>query len=174
MPARTVYTEVRFARLLKTPLVVYGELEYAGADKLGKTVTAPYRESLSIADGQVVLRRDGRAERKFALDRAPELAALLSGFSALLGGDAAAVQRSFALQLAENGAKWTLTMTPSDPALGKHLRDMIVDGADAEPRCFTLHESNGETSTMLIGALADAKLPAVPTPAELTELCRGR
>jgi hypothetical protein len=172
-PARTAYSEVRFVRMLRKPLVLHGELEYGGAERLGKTVTAPYRETMTIADGNVVVQREGRGERKFALDRAPELQALLSGFSALLGGDAATVQKNFTLQLVDNAQNWTLTMTPSSAALSKHLRDMVVDGAANEPRCFTLHESSGETSIMLIGALAAAKLPDAPSAETVAALCRA-
>jgi len=172
-PARTAYTEVRFVRMLRKPLVLHGELEYGGADKLGKTVIAPYHESMTIAEGNVVVRRDGRAERNFSLERAPELQALLSGFSALLGGDAAALQHAFTLQLVENGANWTLTMAPASAGLAKHLRDMVVHGAGDEARCFTLHETSGETSTMLVGALATAKLPETPTAESLAALCRA-
>jgi hypothetical protein len=171
-PARTAYSEVRFVRMLRKPLVLHGELEYGGAEQLGKTVSAPYRETMTIADGNVVVRRDGRGERTFALDRAPELQALLSGFSALLGGDAATLQKNFTLQLVDNAQNWTLTMTPSG-GLSKHLRDMIVDGAADEPRCFTLHESSGETSIMLIGALAAPKLPDAPTAESVAALCRA-
>jgi len=171
-PARTAYSEVRFVRMLRKPLVLRGELEYGGAERLGKTVTAPYRETMTIADGNVVVQREGHGERKFALDRAPELQALLSGFSALLGGDAATVQKNFTLQLVDNAQNWTLTMTPSS-ALSRHLRDMVVDGAANEPRCFTLHESSGETSIMLIGPLAAAKLPEAPTADALAALCRA-
>ena len=171
-PARTAYSEVRFVRMLRKPLVLRGELEYGGAERLGKTVTAPYQETMTIADGNVVVQREGHGERKFALDRAPELQALLSGFSALLGGDAATVQKNFTLQLVDNAQNWTLTMTPSS-ALSRHLRDMVVDGAANEPRCFTLHESSGETSIMLIGPLAAAKLPEAPTADALAALCRA-
>ena len=172
-PARTAYAEVRFVRMLRKPLVLHGELEYGGAGRLGKNVSAPYHETMTIADGDVVVQRDGRGERKFALDRAPELQALLSGFSALLGGDAQTVQKNFTLQLVENATSWTLTMKPSGAALSKHLRDMVVDGAANEPRCFTLHETSGESSTMLIGALAAAKLPEAPTADALAALCRA-
>ena len=172
-PARTAYTEVRFVRMLRKPLVLHGELEYGGADNLAKSVTTPYRETMIIAADNVVVHREGRAERAFSLDRAPELQALLSGFSALLGGNAATLQKNFTLQLVENAQNWTLTMTPSGAGLSKHLRDMVVDGAANEPRCFTLHESSGETSALLIGPLAAAKLPEAPTTDALAALCRA-
>ena len=72
-PARTAYTEVRFVHLLRKPLVLHGDLSYDGPGKLGKSVSAPYRETTTIADGNVEVQRDGRGTRKFELTRAPEL-----------------------------------------------------------------------------------------------------
>jgi len=172
-PATTSYTEVRFVHLLRRPLVLHGELEYGGAERLGKNVQTPYRESTAIADGAVTVTREGRAPRKFGLERAPELQALLASFSALLGGDALTLHKYYAVKLVENAAKWTLTLTPKDAGLARHLRDIEVDGAGKEPQCFALHEANGDASVMLLGGLAGAKLADPPTPAALDALCRA-
>jgi Outer membrane lipoprotein carrier protein LolA-like len=172
VPSTTAYAEVRFMRMFRAPLVLHGELEYGGADSLAKRVEQPYRETTSIANASVSVQREGRSERKFALDRAPELQALLAGFSALLGGDAATLQKFYTVALVENSPNWTLTLTPLDADLGRHLRDIVVDGAASEPRCFTLHEADGDASVMLLGALAAEKIAAVPTPAQLAGICR--
>jgi hypothetical protein len=172
-PASSVYTEVRFVHLLRKPLVLHGQLDYNGATRLGKRVDAPYHETTTIADGAVQVQREGRAPRQFELARAPELEALLASFSALLGGDAAALQRYYDVQLVENAANWTLTLKPRDAGLARHLRDIVVDGAATEPRCFTLHESGADASVLLLGALAAAQLPDAPTPDNLNALCRS-
>ena len=172
-PASTTYTEVRFLHLLRKPLVLHGELEYGGPERLGKNVQSPYRETTAIADGAVTVTREGRAPRKFGLERAPELQALLASFSALLGGDAATLQKYYTLQLVENATKWTLTLTPKDAGLSRHLRDIVVAGADNEPRCFALHEANGDASVMLLGALAKTQLADPPAAAALDALCRA-
>src|SRR5436305_5164 len=72
-PASTAYTEVRFVHLLRSPLVLHGQLDYNGPGHLGKRVDAPYRETTTISDGAVQVQRDGRAARQFDLARAPEL-----------------------------------------------------------------------------------------------------
>jgi hypothetical protein len=173
VPASTTYTEVRFVHLLRKPVVLHGELEYAGPGKLGKRVDAPYRETTTIADASVSVVREGRAPKQFALDRAPELAALLSGFSALLGGDAATLQEFYTIDLVQNGAHWTLTLTPRTPAFSKHLRALVVDGREHEPVCFTLQQADGDGSVMLLGALATTVLPDAPSPATLATLCQS-
>ncbi len=139
---------------------------------LGKRVDEPYRETTSIANGEVEVLREGKSARKFSLERAPELQALLASFSALLGGDAAGLDRNFTIALAQGDSGWQLKLTPRAPELARHLRDLVVDGRDAEVRCVTLHESDGDSSVMRMAALAAVPVPE-PTPAALAALCRG-
>jgi hypothetical protein len=153
--------------------VLHGQLDYRGAGQLGKRVDAPYRETTTIADGAVRVTREGRAPKQFELARAPELNALLIGFSALLGGDATMLQEFYTISLVDNAPNWTLTLTPRSPALAKHLRTLAVDGRANEPNCFTLQQADGDSSVMLLGALATAQLSEPPTAATLAALCHS-
>lgn len=173
VPADTAYAEVRFLHVLRRPLELRGELHYGGAGQLGKRVDAPYRETTTIAGTDVSVWREGRDERKFSLERAPELGALLSGFSALLGGDAAALNRDFTVEAARRDESWQLKLTPRSPALAKQLSAMIVDGRGSEPSCFTLREADGDSSTMLLGKLAQARFGDPPTRESIDRLCAG-
>jgi Outer membrane lipoprotein carrier protein LolA-like len=170
-PATTVYTEVRFVHLLREPLVLHGELEYGGDDRLGKRVDTPFRETTTIGGGVARVEREGRPPREIPLERAPALAALLGGFSALLGGDAAALGRRYMLDLKTSRDAWTLTLSPRDAELARHLRSIIVDGRAQEPGCFSVEEAGGDMSILLLDALARAPL-AQPTRAQLVALCR--
>ena len=172
-PADTAYAEVRFVHMLRKPLVLRGSVHYGGPGQLGKRVEQPYRETTAIAAGQVEVTREGRTPRHFSLDRAPELQALLASFSALLGGDVATLEQFYTIKLMDNAARWTLTLTPRSSDLAKHLREIVVDGAGNEPHCFSLHEADGDTSVMLLDALATAKLPDPPTANVLAALCRA-
>jgi hypothetical protein len=62
-------------------------------------------------------------------------------------------------------------LKPRAAALARHLRDIVVHGAANEPHCFTLHESGADSSVLLLGALAGAKLPQPLDPAALRALC---
>jgi outer membrane lipoprotein carrier protein LolA len=170
-PASTKYTEVRFVHVLRAPLVLHGELDYNGAGRLGKRVEQPYQETMKIADGAVDVQRDGRSPQHFSLDRAPELQALLVGFSALLGGDAATLEKFYAVTLAENSKNWTLTLLPRNADFAKHLHDIVIDGSGTEPNCFSLHQDHDDSSVMLLGELASAKLPDPMTLAALDTIC---
>lgn len=173
LPAATAYTEVRFVHQLTRPLILRGELDYGGADKLGKRVDAPYRESTTISGDKVAVTRADRGSRHFDLERAPELKALMGGFSALLGGDAAALSVLYTISLVDNGNDWTLTLVPRDTALSARLKTFVIDGTDSEPRCFTLQQSNGDASVMLLGPLAAMTLPQPPTAAALAAMCHA-
>src|SRR5262249_40958007 len=141
VPATTPYAEVRYVRLLREPLVLHGELSYAGGDRLAKRVDAPYREKLTIADGQALVAREGRSARRFSFAQAPERDALLRGFSALLGGAASVLAGEFKVNLAAQADRWTLSLQPLTPALAKHLRALVVDGSGSEPQCFSLYQT---------------------------------
>jgi len=170
-PASTAFTEVRFVRLLRKPLVLRGQLDYNGPGQLGKRVDAPYRETTKIAAGAVEVTREGRTPRHFDLQRAPELQALLTGFSALLGGDADSLRQFYTISVVENATTWTLTLAPLTPS--QHLRALVVDAAAGEPHCFTVQQSDGDSSTLLLGPLAAKPLPQPLTPAAIAAMCKA-
>lgn len=172
-PARTAYTEVRWSGLLERPLILHGELEYLGPDRLGKRVDAPYREQMTVADGTATVRRGERKPRSFALGQAPELEGFLRGFSALLGGDAETLQRDFTLTASGDAANWQLQLKPRDGRLARRMPSIEVDGANGEPRCFRTHEGDGDLAILLVDGLASEKLPTRVGRAEVDVLCRG-
>ncbi len=164
---------MHFARLLKQPLVLRGQLDYAGAEKLGKRVDSPYKETTTIADGKATIERDGRGAKTFGLDHAPELQALLASFSALLGGDAETMNRYYAVTATTHNHTWMLDLQPRSASLARHLKDIVIDGRDKEPRCFTMTQGDGDASVMLLGDLAATTLPDPPTRTALETLCRA-
>ncbi|MEP6483643.1 MAG: LolA-related protein [Rudaea sp.] len=170
-PASTPYTEVHFARMLREPLTLHGQLDYNGADKLGKRVDSPYKETTTIADGNATIEREGRGSKTFSLDRAPELQGLLASFSALLGGDAETMNRYYVVSEKSDANAWTLTLEPRSSSLARHLKSVVIDGAAKEPRCFTMLQGDGDASVMLLGDLSTAALPKPITRAALDTLC---
>jgi hypothetical protein len=170
-PASTPYTEVHFEKMLREPFVLHGQLDYGGVDKLGKRVDSPYKETTTIADGKATIERDGRGTKTFGLDRAPDLQGLLASFSALLSGDAATMNRYYGIDETLDEKQWTLTLRPRSEALAKRLKSVVIDGADKEPRCFTMLQADGDASVMLLGDLATAPLPKPATREALDDLC---
>lgn len=172
-PATVAFTEVRFSRLLREPLIVSGELGYSGATSLDRRVTTPYREHTAIRGESVKVEREGEKPRSFALKHAPELRGLLSGFSALLAGDTAALRQNFAVKMAGDDNAWMLELTPTDAKARRRLQEIEVTGQQGEPRCFSMMTADGASSVLLLGAGASEPVPKDVTLANLQQRCEA-
>jgi Outer membrane lipoprotein carrier protein LolA-like len=170
-PAIVAFREVRFSALTTEPLIVSGELGYDGPASLERRVTQPYRETVSIRGESVRVEREGETARTFGLNRAPELRGLLSGFTALLAGDAAAIERNFRVAANGGDAAWTLELTPADSKSRRRLQQIVVTGRADTPMCFTMLTPNGGASVLLLGAAAERELPNPTTLDALKRLC---
>jgi hypothetical protein len=153
-PTTIEFTEVRFSRLVREPLVVSGELGYSGPNSLDRRVTTPYRENTSIRGESVKVEREGEKPRSFALKHAPELRGLLTGFSAMLAGDANALRQAFTVAATDKGEHWILTLRPKDTKAQRRLNMMEISGSGTEPRCFSMSTTDGANSVLLLGAAA--------------------
>lgn len=172
-PASIAFREVRFSSLVNEPLIVSGELAYAGPASLDRRVSAPYRETVEIRGESVRIEREGERPRTFGLNRAPELRGLLSGFSGLLTGDPAAIERSFRADASGTDDSWMLQLTPADARAQRRLQQIIVNGRGDVPRCFTMLTADGGASVLLLGDMAHRELPAPTTRDALEQLCRA-
>lgn len=172
LPARTTYVEVRFSQMFERPMVVRGALEYLGPGKLGKRVDEPYQENTTIADGQVTVERGKRKPRTISLERVPELDGFLRGFSALLGGDAAALKQDFELSGSAEPGHWHLQLAPKDARLQKRIKAITVDGEGSEARCFSIIDADGDTSIMRVEEQAKLDLPDPLTQTAIEQSCR--
>ena len=158
-PATVAFTEARYSTLLREPLIVRGELAYFGPGELARRVTAPYRETTTIRADIVRVERDGEDARTFALKRAPELRGFLSAFTALLAGDASALQRDFAVAATGDEARWSLELTPIDEQGRRRLRSIAIHGSGGEPNCIATLDVQGGGSVLLLAAQSTASFP---------------
>ena len=171
-PATIAFTEARFSALLREPVIVAGELSYLGPGSFERRVTLPYRETTAIHGESVRIEREGEASRTFGLKRAPELGGLLSGFAALLSGDAAAVAREFSVASTGDEQSWALELTPLTRNDRRRLRQILVSGAESETRCFAVVSEQGSASVMLLGSAAAQPIAADATLDALLRRCR--
>jgi hypothetical protein len=172
-PATTAFVEVRFSELVTEPLVSRGELSFDVGGRLGKRVDAPFKETTTIAGENVRVERAGRKPMQFNLRRAPELRALVAGFSGLLGGDGDALRKHFKVSVNGDDAAWRITLDAVDARTRKRLPAIEVLGAGAAPRCFRLQEAGGDASVMLVDDAAASALPEPLTPDALRARCHG-
>jgi len=172
LPASTPFLELRGSRMLKAPLRISGHYRRPDAKTMVRDVSAPYQETTTIRDGEARVVRAGQATRRFALSRAPELAALQSSFGALLSGDRAQIERYYRIAGSGQTGSWQLVLTPKDAAVAAKTREIVLYGRGAELRCIETRLAAGEPQrTLLAGAAANAgtKLDATA----LTALCHG-
>jgi hypothetical protein len=172
-PASIAFAEVRFSSLLREPLIVAGELRYVSPERLDREVTNPYRERTAIEGESVRVERDSERSRTFSLRRTAELRALMAGFAALLAGDAAAVRRNFHVQVGGEQDAWSLELTPLDASQKRRLKQILVTGSGTEPRCFSILDTQGGASVILLGAAADPLPPARSTLEDVLATFRG-
>ena len=170
-PASIAFVEVRFSPLLVEPLVVRGTLDYEGAAALNRRVEAPYRETTSISGETVRVERDGESPRTFGLRRAPELRGLLTGMVGLLGGDSTLLREHFGITTTGDDAAWRLDLAPSDDRMQQRLRTITVTGAEDEPHCFVIRDTQGGASVMLLGGAAARPLQPPVALDELLDSC---
>ena len=157
-PARTPFLELRGSALLKAPLRIVGEYRRPDDATLVREVQSPYRERTTIANGEIVIEREGRAPRRFPMSRAPELAGLQSGFGALLSGDRLRLERHYRVTVEGSRQHWTLRLVPRDAALAERLDDVRLRGRGAELRCIESHPVGAKPQrTLLAGAAVDAQ-----------------
>ena len=154
-PRSIAFTEIRSSALLEAELIVSGTLEYAAPGKLSRIVSRPYEERTDIDGDEVRITRADRPERRYSLRRAPELRGLLTSFSAILGGDHAALEREFELSLATTQAGWQLTLTPRNKRARASIGSIRVRGAGDTPACITIGGNGGESTALLLGVAAD-------------------
>jgi len=171
-PAATAFVEVRDSPLLRAPLRVSGEYRRPDAHTLVREVRAPYAETTTLREGEAVLAREGRPERRFALSRAPELAALQGSFGALLAGDADALRRHYTIDAQGSTADWSLRLVPRDARLAAQLRDLVLHGHGDELHCIEHTPVKGERRQTLMGSAAEAAIQA-GDDADIAALCRG-
>ena len=167
----TPFVEVRYSKLLEQPIVVKGQLEYHADGTLVRAVKDPFQERTEIKGETVTIARVGKSQRTFSLKRAPELRSMLGGFSAVLGGGRADLEKDFNLDVRGEAAGWKLALTPKSQQVGKYVRDIVIEGAKSEPRCIIVTQPDEGASVMLVGKATESKLPTPLAREALTGLC---
>lgn len=162
VPAATVFVEQRSSGLLEEPLLLRGRLSRPDADTLVRQVEQPWLERTTIADGQVLIEREGKPPRRFALRRAPELEALLASFHGLLSGDGALLERHYRLQLRQDGERWDLSLQPRAQRLARRVDVVRLWGRGSALRCMAIIERDGDLSRMLLGDAVGEDLDLQP------------
>ncbi len=172
-PSRTAFVEVRQSAMLRQPLRIEGQYRRERDGRLVREVHAPYVETTTLAAGEAVIERQGRAPRRVSLAQVPELAAIQAGFGALLAGDVALLEKTYQVEPAGSRQAWTLRLLPRDPRLARSLSRIDLHGREGELLCVESHPARGQAQrTLMAGAAAAAA--GVVEPEALAALCHGK
>lgn len=172
--AQVPFVEASYNSMLDRPLITSGTMQWLGGDRLERDIDKPYKMVAKIGDGQMSLQRGNHPVQSMPMSRAPQVAAILSGFRALLGGDAAQVARDFDVRATGDEARWVLTLAPRADELKHRVRSIVIDGRNDAPRCMTMTGDDGDTTITLLGATAQAGLPSsMPQQSAVAAFCRN-
>lgn len=75
------------------------------------------------------------------------LAGFVESFRYVLAGDREALERTYRVDYEREGAEWTLTLKPRNSALGRFLREMVLQGEGFAVKTMKMVEVSGDTTT---------------------------
>ena len=148
-PGRAHFVETKEVSILDRPLESSGELVFTPPDRLEKHVTSPGDERLVVDRDRLVIQRQGRRQ-ELALADYPQVAVLIESIRGTLGGDRAALERTYTLELAGDAQGWRLVLRPRDAALAKLVTQVTIEGSQAEVQRVAIEQADGDRSLMRI------------------------
>jgi len=143
------FAEERFVSGLDQTLRYTGTLSFSAPDRLERQTLTPRRESFLVDGNQLTLQR-GERVRHLTLDSVPELAAMVTALRGTLSGDGSALRRYFKASVDGRAARWTLTLVPLDTRLLGVVRQVRIDGMQADVRVVELQLADGDRSVTTI------------------------
>jgi hypothetical protein len=150
------FVEQRFVSVLDQTLTYTGTLTFSAPDRLARHTLTPRPESFIVEGNQLTLQR-GERVRRLALDSVPELAAMVEAMRGTLSGDGSALQRHFKPTVQGVASRWTLTLVPLDNRLLGVVRQLRIDGYQADVRVVELQLADGDRSVMTIEPVAKSR-----------------
>lgn len=156
------FTEQRFVSGLEAPLASSGTLSFVAPDRFTRRTLEPRAETMAVDGNTLTLSRSGRS-RSFALDAAPEMAALVESVRGTLTGNAELLQRYFRTTLSGDAQAWTLALEPLEAGLAGQVRKVRIAGQGGELSSIEMHLADGDRSVMSITPLRGAA-PAASAP----------
>ncbi len=144
------FTEIQHLSMLDQPLRSSGELLYDAPDRLEKRTLEPRPEDLLLEKGMLTVER-GHRRHSVALRDFPQAAPFIESLRATLAGDRAALERYFTVHFSGSPDQWSLELMPTDAALRRSVRRILIAGGQDRIRTVEIEQSDGDSSTLTIG-----------------------
>ncbi|MBY4947500.1 outer membrane lipoprotein carrier protein LolA [Cupriavidus respiraculi] len=146
---RARFVETKYLAMLERPVESSGELVFVAPDRLEKRTLSPKPESLTLTGDMMTVERAGR-KTVIPLQNFPELAGFIESLRGTLGGNRDALERYYRLSLEGQAARWTLTLTPTEPRMAAAIRTIRIDGAGDKVQSVEIRQADGDRSVMRI------------------------
>jgi hypothetical protein len=144
------FTEVHEMAMLKAPLTSSGELFYDAPARLEKRTLEPKPETLVLDHGVLTAQR-GHRQHVLELAAYPQVVPFVESIRATLAGDEAALERYFMTDFTGDLARWSLRLTPRDPAIARSITDVTLAGERDAIRTIEIRERDGDRSRLTLG-----------------------
>jgi hypothetical protein len=144
------FTERKYLKVLKAPLVSSGTLTYTAPDKLEKRTLKPRPEVLLVDGGQVVVELEAGARRTLKMADYPVLQAFVESIRATLGGDGAALERYYKVSLEGGPAAWQLYLAPRSRDMARVISQIRIGGGNGRINLIEVQETRGDRSVMKV------------------------
>ena len=146
------FVEHKHLAILDAPVESSGELRYRAPDRLEKITREPRFESLVLEGDVLAVEREGR-KHTVRLTDYPQAAAFVDSIRATLAGDRAALECTYALDLAGSRDAWTLSLLPRDPKMAELVLRITIAGHGEQLRRIEILQADGDRSVMDIVAM---------------------
>lgn len=144
------FHETRTLAALKAPIESSGVLIYRAPGYLQKTTQQPRAEDLVINGDSVTISRNHAAPQSVDIARVPALRLLADTLRAPLDGDIAVLRQYYHITATENGADWSIYLTPASDKVAQLAKSVTLSGQNNAILRIVLVQANGDIQTMTI------------------------
>jgi hypothetical protein len=144
------FVEEHFLAVLDRPVESSGELLYDAPDRLEKRTLKPKPETVILEHGVITAHR-GHHTYVLNLSDYPQIVPLIDSIRATLAGDRASLEHFFKVALDGSLEHWTLLLLPSDPSVGKSVKQIRIEGAQDAIHTVEIQQADGDRSLLTIG-----------------------
>jgi outer membrane lipoprotein-sorting protein len=147
------FREEKAIALLSTPIVTEGTLAYARPGRLARRGGS----QAVLIDGGTLRMMDGGHEQHIDLASQPVVRSFVDSFRALLAGDRAALEQSYALTFAAGAEPdaWTITLRPRRAPLDQFLSRIEFRGRGDALLAMVMTEVSGDVTTTTFSDVDD-------------------
>lgn len=153
---QATFQERKYLAVLDQPVESSGELRFQAPDRLEKITLKPRPEALVLEGNNLSVTR-GKKQFNVRLSDYGEVTGFIDSIRATLAGDRDTLERTYALHLAGNAERWTLTLLPRDTRMAEVVTRINITGTRGLLREIEILQADGDRSVMEIVALGQAR-----------------